>query len=240
MFLASIKRRLHRPKVQQVPLERLARLWMKDSPLSNHGQGEFQRASMTWAHDDINRFYSQNVDSFLPESDSARPVIAQLLTLLDEQGDCPSTDSKEKPISARIPLRAYSLETARIAFEMIRKGHRDPEMLMGKILIIALGHQLGVISDADILGGVSAKSVLLLDPLIQDLPYRESIVNAVRTFRKNHAKSDEARILGAASSAARKKEHERSEVLSKTSREPFPDIEQIKRAIQARPEREGL
>jgi hypothetical protein len=252
MFLRSIKRRLHRPRVQQVPLERLARLWVKESELSSHGQRDFQTASMPWAHDDINSFQSQYVDAFLPASDPARPVIKQLLTLLDEHGDCPSclpTESVETTseagsegeyISAKTSLRTYSIETARIAFNMIRRGHRDPEMLMGKILIIALGHQLGVISQADILGGVSAKSVLLLDPLIQGLPYKESIVNAVRTFRENHVKSDEARILRAASSAAGKKECERTEVLSKTRRKPFPDIEQIKRAIQAHPDREGL
>jgi len=244
MFLASFKRWLHRPKVQQVPLERLASLWVKESDLSTHGQREFQRASMTWAHEDINSFHSQYVDSFLPATDPARPVIAELLSLLDEQGDYPSTMpesvSGEEHVSAKISLRAYSLETARIAFDMIRKGHRNPEMLMGKILVITLGHQLGVISDADILGGVSAKSVLLLDPLIQGLPYKESIVNAVRTFRENHVKSDEARILRAASSAAGKKEYERTEVLSKAQREPFPDIEQIKRAIQPRPDREGI
>ncbi|MEJ2717408.1 MAG: hypothetical protein P8182_09760 [Deltaproteobacteria bacterium] len=217
---------------------------MKESELSSHGQRDFQTASMPWAHDDINSFQSQYVDAFLPASDPARSAIAELLTILDEQGDCPSTMpesvSGEEHVSAKISLRAYSLETARIAFDMIRRGHRDPEMLMGKILIIALGHQVGVISDADILGGVSAKSVLLLDALIQDLPYKESIVNAVRTFRENNVKSDEARILKAASSAAGKKECERTEVLSKTRREPFPDIEQIKRAIQAHPDREGL
>jgi len=244
MFLASIKRRLHRPKVQQVPLERLARLWVKESELSSQGQREFQRTSMTWVHDDINTFHSQYVDTSLPASDPARSVIEHLLTILDEQGDWPSTmpesDSEEEHASAKILLRTYSLETARIAIDMIRKGHRDPEMLMGKILIIALGHQLGVISDADILGGISAKSVLLLDPLIQGLPYKESVVNAVRTFRENHVKSDEARILRAASSAAGKKEYERTEVLSNARREPFSDIEQIKRAIQARPDREGL
>ena len=238
MFLGSIKRRLHRPREQQIPLERLARLWLEDPRLPVKAQGGSQQELMAWTHEDIASFYAQYVESFLPQTDPARPVIEQLLTILDEHGDCPSTipdaDSGEKHIYPQIPLRDYSLEVARTAFDMIRKGHLDPEMLMGKILIMTLGHQLGMLSDAAILGGTSAKSVLILDPLIRDLPYKEAIVNAIRTFRSNHLKTNEARILRAASSAARKKEIERVEVLSKVwAKYPQVDIDKIKSAISA-------
>ena len=99
---------------------------------------------------------------------------------------------------------------------------------MGKIFIIALGHQIGVISDAETLGGIPEKSLLILDPFIRDLPYRHSIIEAIR----NRRKTQEARILSAATSAARKKLYERARVLSKAWNQPSIDIEEIKKAIQ--------
>jgi len=235
MFLRAIKRRLHCLKEREIPLERLARLWLEDSGLANDKEGS-KEVHMTWAHEEINSFYSGCVESFLPRTDPARPVIAQILTILDEQGDCPSaiTGEKDEEVFSEISLREYSLEVARIAFDIVKRGHRDPEMLMGKILIISVGHQLGVISKANILGGVSAKSILMLDPMIRDLPYKESIIPAIRTFRGNNPKTPESKILRAASSAARKKEYERARVFSMAWHKPSPsiDIEEIKSAIQ--------
>lgn len=248
-MLKTIKRRLHRPREREIPLERLASLWL-DEPATN--QRSDQKLTTTWTHEDINSFYSQYVDPVLPPSDPARQAIQRLLTILDEQGDCPSAvpaseslaramhePPKEAHIFAEISLLEYSLEVARIALDMIRKGHRDYEMIAGKVLIIALGHQVGMISNADIFGGVSAKSVLILDPLIRDLPYRESIVNAIRTFTANHLKTPEAKILSAASSAARKNEYERARVFSEAWGHSPVNIDKIKAAIETRPEPKG-
>jgi hypothetical protein len=239
MFLATIKRRLHRPGQREIPLERLARLWLEDSERPLRNQGSPQQMTRTWTHEDINSFSSRYVESFLPPSDPAHPVIERLLVILDEHGGCPSSnaksDSEEGHVFAEISLREYSLEVTRIAFDMIKRGHRDYEMIAGKILVITLGHHLGITSDADILGGISAKSVLLLDPLIQDLPCKESVVNAIRTFEANHPKTDEAKILKAASSAARKNEYERAKVFSRAWQQPVMDIKKIKRAIESQP-----
>ncbi len=251
MLLKAIKRRLHRPREREIPLERLARLWIEDDPEAMPNQRSNQKLTRTWTNKDINSFYSQYVEPVLPPSDPARPAVQRLLTILDEHGDCPSAipaseslarvmheGPKEEHIFAEISLREYALEVARIALDMIRKGHSDYEMIAGKILIIALGHQIGMISDADIFGGVSSKSVLVLDPVIQDLSYRESIVNAIRTYTANHLKTAEARILRAASSAARKNEYERAKVFSKVWRQSPVDIGKIKAAIEPEANRE--
>ncbi len=234
MFLRTLKRRLHRPRQRQIPLEQLARLWLDNPEPETKGGPEIVTH---WMHKELNGFYSQYIHSFLPPANPARPVLIEILTLLDERGDCPSSipepgHESEDEVFAEISLLEYSLEVARIAHEMVMRGHRDPEMLMGKILIIALGHQLGVISEARTLGGIPAKSILLLEPLIRSLPYRESIVEAITTFRGNHPKSQEAKILKAASSAARKNQSERAKVFSKAWNQPSMDIEEIKKALK--------
>jgi len=231
MFLRTIKRRLHRPKVREIPLEQLAALWVERDETDQERE---LKLSDKWLHDEINGFYSQYVNTSLPPSDPARPVIEEILTLLDEQGYCPSAPGTipEEEIYAEISLREYSLEVARIAYEMVLKGHKDPELLLGKIFIITLGHQLGVLSSEQMLGGVPAKSLLILEPHIRDLAYRDAIVEAIRTFTGNHPKSQEARILKAASSAARKREYERARVFSKVWHQAPVDIEDIKKAIK--------
>ena len=233
MFLRTLKRRLHRPKERQIPLEQLARLWLDSEP---ELKGESKIVSKSWEHEDIDMFYAHYIHFFLPSGDPARPVIQGILDLLDERGDLPSvipgSVPDEKALYEEISLREYTLEVARIAHEMVIKGHRDPEMIMGKIMIITLGHQVGVISDADTLGGIPAKSILILDPMIRDLPYRDSIVEAIQRYSGNRQKTQEAKILSAATSAARKKLYERARVLSKAWNQPSIDIEEIKKAIR--------
>ena len=234
MFLRTLKRRIHRPKQRLIPLEQLARLWL-DSPAPEF-KGGSKIAERTWLHDEINVFYTRYIVSSLPSSDPAHPVIEEILALLDEQGDCPSiTPGKtggEDEFFAEISLLEYSLEVARIVYEMVTKAHRDPEMILGKIFITALGHQLGAVSDVETLGGIPEKSLLILDPLIRDLPYRGSIIEAIRTYNGNRQKTQEARILSAASGAAKKKLYERARVLSRVWNQPSIDIEEIKKAIR--------
>jgi hypothetical protein len=87
---------------------------------------------------------------------------------------------------------------------MIKKAHRDYDMILGKTLIICLGHGLGALSSTQIIGGLIAKTLLILDPLIQDLSFKQDIVLALLTFGENHPRTDGAKILKAASFAARR------------------------------------
>jgi hypothetical protein len=118
-----------------------------------------------------------------------------------------------------------------MAVDMIKKAHRDYELILGKIVIICLGHRLGILSSATTIGGVSARSLLMLHPLIQDLAFKNNIITAIRTFEDNHPKIDEARILKAATLAARKHLKERSEVLSQMDQQGVLDISKIRAAI---------
>jgi len=247
-----MKRRLHRPRKRDIPLELLSAVWRTEE-IGGTGQHhehesiqEGHRSSHSfalnqWSHGDINSFCAQYIRPYLPSLGRALPVIERILGMLDEQGDCPSSlsvkgeaaspDFVEEGILAGLTLREYSLHVARITHDLIKKGHK--ETMMGKFLILALGHKLGILSGADMLGGVSVKSVLMLDPLLQDLPYRDDIMVAIRMYQDNRPKTDAARILKGASAAAGKAMSERAKVLSKACRRPSVDIEKISAAIHS-------
>ena len=232
MFLSRLKQKLNRTKRKEIPLHLLSRLWDEKEMT---GKSSVQNPlPAQWAHEDINQFYAQYIVPNIAVLGSARSVIDQILALLDDNGDCSSRvdDSEEERVFAAITLREHSLIVARIAIDMIKKAHRDYEMIIGKILIICLGHCLGVLSKAFTIGGLLAKTLLILDPMIQDLPFKQDIVIAVLTFGENHPSTDEAKILKAASFAARKNELERTKVFSEIGRQDVLDIKEIRAAIQ--------
>jgi hypothetical protein len=233
MFLSRLKQKFICSKRKEIPLNLLSRLWTETEPIR---QPSFQNPIKSkWAHEDIHQFYIQYISPSLSILGPAGPVIDQILTLLDHHVDCPSclNDSESEKPFIGITLREHSLMVSRIAVDMIKKAHRDYELILGKILVICLGHCLGILSSANIIGGVPSKSLLILDPLIQDLPFKKDIITAIRTFGDNHPKTDEAKILKAASSVARKNELERLTVLSEINRPDVFDIQKIRTAIQS-------
>jgi len=233
MFLSRLKQKFICSKRKEIPLNLLSRLWT-ETELVRQPSFPNQMPSK-WAHEDIHQFHIQYILPSLSILGPAGAAIDQILTLLDCHGDCPSSldDSEAEKAFVGITLREHSLLVTRIAVDMIKKAHRDYELILGKILVVCLGHCLGILSSANIIGGVPGKSLLLIDPLIQDLPFKEDIVTAIRTFGDNHPKTDEAKILKAASTASRKNELERLTVISEINRPEVFDIQKIRAAIQS-------
>lgn len=230
MFFSKIRARLHRSKKKIISLERLASIWTGDKPVYEKKSAGF--SAPQWAREDINRFYSRYVDSCKGISDHARRVIWRILSLLDENGDVSSCGDDEENSFAEITLLEHTLNVARISIDMIQKAHRDYKMIAGRILIAALGHLLGILSGADTLGGVSAKSILLLEPMIADLPFKQDVITAIGTYQDNRPKTEEAMILKAASARARGSEIERARMLSETWSRSYLDINKIKAIIK--------
>jgi hypothetical protein len=231
MFFSNLKQKLNRNRQKEIPLEFLSRLWIeKEMPKKSSLQNPI---TAHWTHADINQFYAQYVAPLSAALGTTAPVIEHLLTLLDDKGDCSFCvdEMDEEKTLINISLRDHSLTVARMAVDMIKKAHRDYELILGKILIICLGHRLGILSSATTIGGVSARSLLMLHPIIQDLSFKQDIITAIRTFEDNHPKADEARILKAATLAARKHLNERSEVLSQMDKQGVLDISKIRTAI---------
>jgi len=115
-----------------------------------------------WHHDRINTFYDQCVVPYTKVLQHAGHLntINALLFLLDQHGDCPSVvrlkeDREYQTIQnsrniydllSKISLLDHSLNVAEQMIANLTKGKaKDPEMLTGKILVTALGHDIGKI-----------------------------------------------------------------------------------------------
>jgi len=243
VVLRRLKRWLHRPKTTTVALEALSVLWVHDSaPLNLKGD---EQDEVRWIHSEINSFYRTYVQPYEAAMGPSRQVVEQILTMLDHHGDTPSlpagqagvetetaalacsTQSDSDERLAQITLREHSLNVAREAMDMIKRHHKDYEMMAGRILIIALGHDLGLCSKAQVPGGGWTKTLLILEPMIQDLPWKDIVFEAISTFQSNKPKSQEARILRAAEAASRKKELQRLQLMSATPGVPI-DINKVR------------
>ncbi len=229
-MFSTLRQKLNRKRQKEIPLNLLARLWTEKEMT----ESSLQHLPVPyWQNFDINQFYAAYVGPNTAAIGTSRPVIVHLLTLLDDKGDCfsDSHDPENEKNGSGISLREHSLCVARMAVDMIKKAHRDYELILGKILIISLGHRLGILSAAAAVGGISARSIMILHPLIQDLPFKQDVIAAIRSFEDNHPKTDEAKILKASALAATKHLKDRTKVLSEMDHPAVPDIAKIRAAI---------
>lgn len=214
MFLSNLRQKLFGTRRKEIPLHLLSRLWIeKEIP----GKERLKNSTISqWTHEEIRQFYRKHIAPHMTVLGPAAPVIDQILTLLDTSGDCPYScdDSLEEKIPSGISLREQSLTVAGFAVSMIKKAHRDYETILGQILIICLGHGLGAISPKNAIGGMIARTLMILDPMIQDLPYKQDIVLAILNYCEPNPKSDGAKILKAACMEAGKQAQERARIIS--------------------------
>ncbi|OPL12121.1 MAG: hypothetical protein AVO38_03575 [delta proteobacterium ML8_D] len=158
--------------------------------------------TVSWRHPRIQKFYQKHVlpcEKILSVSGYLSPVNS-LLSLLDTHGDCPSVIQREQDheyqavanvydLLAKITLMDHSLNVAEqmIAF-VLKAKTRDPEMIMGKILVAALGHDIGKIpglmdgqpsrkGDHPYISYLVLKNVILTDVS----PQHEEILTAVKS-----------------------------------------------------------
>lgn len=225
-------------------LEALSVLWVHDAPPLNLREEQQDPArpaggEVRWIHSEINSFHRTYVQPHRAAMGPSRQVVEQILTMLDHHGDTPSVETNTTALAsstqrdqrlAQITLREHSLNVAREAMDMIKRHHKDYEMMVGRILIITLGHALGLCSKAQVPGGGWTKTLLILEPMIQDLPWKDIVFEAISTFQSNKPKSQEARILRAAEAASRKKELQRLELLSATPGVPV-DINKVREMV---------
>jgi len=231
------KRWLHRPKAKEVPLESLAKLWT-DDVIDNDSGKLGHIAEALWISREINSFYRTYIAPYNSSLVKALPVVCELLTILDKHGDNPSTTEYhiDKAFD-RISLRDHTLRVARIAMDMIRKNHRDDDLLLSKVLITTLAHDIGIPSSENVLGGTHMKSLLMIGNLISDLPYKDSIIEAIQTFVEDNPRSELAKILKATNSAAREQELNKLRLLDKEN--SHSDIAHMLQAINIKTSQGG-
>jgi hypothetical protein len=160
------------------------------------------RDRVPWRHSRMGAFYQKNVAPFekiLGSSGYLKPV-STLLAILDAHGDCPSVvriqqDHEYQALQnvydllSRITLLDHSLNVAeQMIDDVARSKTRDPEMIMGKILVAALGHDIGKIPD--LMEGENYRkgdhpyiSYLVLKNVIlpETSPQHEDILSAVKS-----------------------------------------------------------
>jgi len=157
---------------------------------------------VSWRHSRIGAFYQKHVAPFekiLGTSGYLKPVTS-LLSLLDAHGDCPSVIKLDQDheyqasqnvydLLSKITLLDHSINVAeQMIADVIRSKTKDPEMIMGKILVAALGHDIGKIPG--LMNGENCRkgdhpyiSYLVLKNVIltETSPQHEDILSAVKS-----------------------------------------------------------
>lgn len=160
-----------------------------------------QHREPAWHHERIETFYRKYVAPHRKVLENAGHLgsINTLLDLLDQHGDCPSVvrldDDKEYQqirnsydLLAKITLLDHSLNVAeQMVRAVLQTRTKDPELLMGKILVTALGHDIGKIPELTETrkyskGDHPYLSYLVLKTAIftEDSPQQQNILKAVR------------------------------------------------------------
>jgi len=143
-------------------------------------------------HDEIDHFFTEMIEDRPSVSGVRRTLIIKILTMLDEEGDCPSVvrthkDEAEHMYSddsyallATVPLYRHTLTVTR---NFIAKA--DQEALLADMIIIALAHDIGKIpsyhdgmyssGDHPVIAGLILNNI----PEYISLPNRDDIHRAI-------------------------------------------------------------
>ncbi len=213
----------------EIALGKLAKLWTEDE---THGvEVEPPVASRTlpsFNAKELNEFYRNHLAPYVETAlysatiGPALDVIIKVLVILDTDGDCPSVadvaGDPEKDaygssygILRKVTLREHSIHVAEESVRIISGRYREPELLLGRVLIVALAHDLGKIprfrsGPAYVLGNHPAISAAVLEPLLVDLPGKEEVLKAVRDHHSAASSDPLIRILHEADRRARERE----------------------------------
>ena len=171
------------------------------TPACRGHSGRQSGGQAAWSHDRVREFWARFVEPYrkVLEASGYLRRISALLSILDQHGDCPSvvqvTGDREQEeignvyaILSQVSLLDHSLNVAeKIVRGVIERKVKDPEMLVGKLLVTALGHDIGKIpglTDASQYskGDHAYVSYLVLKNVIltEAFPQREEILKAVR------------------------------------------------------------
>jgi hypothetical protein len=162
----------------------------------------YHNVAHAWRHERVHTFYQKHIAPYqkiLEATGYLKPATA-LLTLLDQHGDCPSVvkitqDHEYQSLQnvydllSKITLLDHCLNVAeQMIVEVAKAKTKDPEMIMGKIMVTALGHDIGKIpdlidTDSYRKGDHPYISYLVLKKAIftENSPQHEDILNAVKS-----------------------------------------------------------
>ena len=177
-----------RHRNSEISLEQLACLWRNQAGQILPRETE----NLTFEHTEIQDFYDEYVKERTFSAIPAGAVVNEILQLLDREGDCPSvvngkgeaeglTDKNAYDVLAGVKLYRHTLD---VAEEMI-KAFKGSAAMLPKVLIAALGHDLGKLPSFRktlySLGDHPLISVTILEglPGYAGLPYKDELNKAI-------------------------------------------------------------
>jgi len=197
-----------------IHLSELAPLWTDQKTVTAELINQ-PEDNVEFAKPELMDFYDKHVAN-LPKS--AKNVIRQIMTMLDEKGDTPSVVKRSGEINfyeepntftalAKVPLYLHSLHVA----EEILKLFDKPGAYAAQLIMTALGHDLGKIESLDkfaySMGNHTKISVVVLNSFegFSDQRYKSDIENAILSHHHTGG-GDLAEKLREANRNARQKE----------------------------------
>lgn len=208
MIIDFISRLKRKNKKKEITLKEISRLWVDSEKKETPEQIKYEGGENQWNNPDINSFYIYYVLPYSSVPGNAIATIQKILTLLDKSGNCSSVANDPSETTnikyADITLTEHSLNVARKIIDMIKNRIKDHEFIAGEMLIIALGHNLGKITnDKKLPVDLPTQSALAIEQFVKDLPYKQTVIQAIKTY-KNSPKLNQAKLLNSADYSARK------------------------------------
>jgi hypothetical protein len=185
--VASLAELSHLWTDDEIEIKDASRLWRERTAKqgTNQPRPEFK-------HEEIDQFFTEMIENRPSVNGVRRALIIKILTMLDDEGDCPSVvrahkDEAERIYSddsyallATVPLFRHTLTVTR---NFIAKA--DQEALLADMIIIALAHDIGKIpsyhdgmyssGDHPIIAGLILNNI----PEYVSLPNRDDIHRAI-------------------------------------------------------------
>lgn len=189
---------------KEVAIEALSSIWTKHKNISlsieelvgiwraSNLQTAEKDIELQYKHVEIQEFYEKYVKGRTYSNSAYGDVVRAILKLLDEEGDCPSVVNTKGEAEGLIAKNTYEvlsriplyMHTLNVAEQMIR-AFRNSASMLPKILITALGHDLGKLpsmrSKLYSMGDHPLISITILEglPGYKELPFRDEISKAI-------------------------------------------------------------
>ena len=187
-----------------IAIEALSTIWTKHKNITlsldelvgiwraTNSQLVQEEKEVHYKHPEIQELYERYVRGRTFSNSTSGGVIREILSLLDTEGDCPSVvNTKGEPEGliakntfdalAQIPLYKHALNVA----EHMIKAFRGSASMLPKVLITALGHDLGKLPSARrrlySMGDHPIISITILEGLAgyKELPFKDEISKAI-------------------------------------------------------------
>lgn len=202
--LLMLKRLSKSGHKKEIAIEALSTIWTKHKNVTlsieelvgiwkdKNGEPVEKEKEVQYKHKEIQELYEMYLKGRTYSASSSGDLIREILTLLDEEGDCPSVvNTKGEPegliaknsydVLSKVPLYKHSINVT----EQMIKAFRNSASMLPKVLITSLGHDLGKLPSARknlySMGDHPLISITILERYssYKELPFRDEISKAI-------------------------------------------------------------